>query len=111
MESRQARWERMRRVVDRWHHSGESSTTFARANGISTTTLLAWQRRLAASSQGGPSRRECSSEMTLMPVQIVPPIGNEVSGIDVLLVSGDRLHVPPEVPEETLRRIVQLLLG
>ncbi len=109
MESRQARWERMRRVVDRWHRSEESSTTFARANGISTTTLFAWQRRVAEWAKETASHRGRSSELTLVPVQIVPPVVNEAGGIDLLLVSGDRLHVGHDAPEETVRMVVRVL--
>jgi transposase-like protein len=102
---REERLAQMRHLVDRWHESGESAVAFARANGMSPSTLFGWQRRLT--ERRGRARR--AARLTLLPVRVTSTAADRDGAIDVLLASGDRIHISDDRSEERLRLVVRVL--
>jgi transposase len=109
MGSRQRRLTRMREVIERWHASGDSARSFAKANGLAPSTLFRWQQRLTESD--GAAGREKHERISLLPVRVVAGTTEPeaTDAIEVVLTTGDRLHVGPGVAEDRLRVVVRVL--
>jgi transposase len=109
MGSRPRRLTRMRDVVERWHASGESARSFAKANRMAPSTLFRWQQRLAESE--GAVRSQERDRIPLLPVRVVAGMTEPeaTDAIEVVLTTGDRLHLGPAVAENQLRVVVRVL--
>jgi hypothetical protein len=93
----------MKRLVRKWRASGQTKAEFVRAHGVSRGKLEYWVRRL----DGRGGRRQ--EPLSLIPVQVTDTASGPAGEIEILLASGDRLRVSPEVPVEALRRVIDVL--
>lgn len=109
MGLREGRLARMRDVVERWHASGDSARSFAKANRMSASTLFRWQQRLAEFEGAAGSQER--DRIQLVPVRVVAGMTEPeaTDTIEVVLTTGDRLHVGPAVAEGPLRVVVRAL--
>jgi hypothetical protein len=104
------RAERMRRLIRQWRASGQSKAEFVRRHGLSRGKLEYWVRRLGGPTGGRGGRRR--EPVNLIPVRLSDQTVAEPSGgIEILLGSGDRVRVSPEVSAEALRRVIEILRG
>ena len=101
MKQGKASWatnrERMTSLVERWRSSGETAAGFARRYGISAPKFQYWRDRLKGKPRGGPAG---DSVVGFAPVHVVPTSVGE--GLDIVLASGDRLHVGRDVGVDVL---------
>ena len=99
--------ERMRALIRKWRASGQTKTEFVRANGVSRGKLEYWVRRLGEEPAERRGRRARS--VNLIPVRVTGTASESPGEIEILLAGGDLVRVSPEVPAETLRRVIEVL--
>src|SRR5579862_5239521 len=87
----------MATVVKQWPASGETQAVFAARHGVSAAKLRYWLRRAAAKTTGS---------VAFAPVQVIAPVRDGESAIEIVLGTGERLVVPPSVSPEFLRRVL-----
>ncbi|MEZ5403655.1 MAG: hypothetical protein R2729_28505 [Bryobacteraceae bacterium] len=102
-EQRREYWAR---VIGDQEASGETVRGYCRSRKVGEHSFYQWRRRLE--EQGRKTKPE-------RPVQFVPVdrqtviAGPERGGVELTLVSGDRLHVPAGADADTLRMILAVL--
>ena len=92
---------RMARLVARWRESDESGASFARRHGVRPWTFWYWSRKLSAVRSAHPV------PPAFVPVHVMPAV--EPGRIEVVLVSGDRLHVEAGTSADLVRAVVVAL--
>lgn len=111
------------RVIRAWNESGQTLTEFAEARRVNRGRLERWIRLLddesaAASSRDGATsaQRENAATAAFLPVRIVPsppkeplsmPSSNQV--LEVELVGGDRIRLPPGFAAADFSRLLAVL--
>lgn len=106
MGKRESKRERMAGVLDRWGRSGLSAAEFCRRHGITRQALSYWKRVL------GPVARRVEHRVprpAFVPLQIVDEPVAEVSVLEIVLSSGDRVRVPAGTSVEQIRAVVSAL--
>ena len=91
---------RMARLVARWRASDESGASFARRHGVRPWTFWYWSRKVSA-----PSASPASP--TFVPVRVAPAV--DASVIEVVVASGDRVHVRAGASADLVRAAVAAL--
>ena len=92
---------RMARLVAQWRASDESGASFARRHGVRPWTFWYWSRKRSAPASTRPALP------TFVPVHVAPPV--ETGVIEVVLASGERLHVHAGASGDLLRAVVAAL--
>jgi transposase-like protein len=108
MQAQDDRRSTMLDLARRWRDSGGTARAFAQEHGITTWTLYYWRKRLARDERPARRRRRMR-RVRLAPVHVVASAEGNRGDLEVLLASGDRVRVPPEVSADTLRRVVEVL--
>lgn len=112
----------MSRLLEQQESSGLSVAEYARQQGLDAARLYEWRRRLGWSggrrSKGATRirRRAPESAVMLIPVE-VEPVGAPLCGsaaalaasVVLELPTGERIHVPPGIGEDTLVATVRAL--
>jgi len=102
------RKDQMRAVVERWRRSGESAAAFCRRRGLRPQKLSYWKRVLGEAGpivkRGGGGRRAPG----FVPVRLVGADA-VASGLEVVLVNGERVVVGEGVSRELLREVLLTL--
>jgi hypothetical protein len=91
-------------LIGQWRTSGQSKAEFVRVHGVTRSKFEYWLRRLAIH---GPRRRRRS--LSFIPVQVSGAAVEDPAPIEIVLASGDRLRVKPDVPLEALRQVLSVL--
>lgn len=91
---------RMARLIARWRASDESGASFARRHGVRPWTFWYWSRKTSAPSPGPVSP-------TFVPVRVAPAV--DASVIEVVVASGDRVHVRAGASVDLVRAAVAAL--
>jgi hypothetical protein len=91
----------MARLVARWRASDESGASFARRHGVRPWTFWYWSRKRSANASAR------SAPPTFVPVHVAPSVDTGL--IEVVLASGDRLHVRAGASGDLLRAVVSAL--
>jgi transposase-like protein len=95
-------------LARQWRDSGAPARAFAQEHGVTAWTLYYWRKRLAL--QDRPARRRPRSRrVQLAPVHVMTMAEDVGSDLEIVLASGDRVRVSPQVSVDTLRRVVQVL--
>jgi hypothetical protein len=83
-------------IVEAWHASGETLTTFAARHGVEARRLGRWVRRLGGEDEG----------VRFHPVRIAGGAVQERSGplIEIELAGGQRVRVAPGFHGDDLQR-------
>ena len=92
---------RMARLVAQWRASDESGARFARRHGVRPWTFWYWSRKRSANASAR------AAPPTFVPVHVAPPV--ETGVIEVILASGERLHVHAGTSGDLLRAVVAAL--
>jgi len=95
---------RMTRLVAAWRASGATRAGFARRHQIPAWTFWYWCRKLSAQS---PVDRDPAPAATFVPVRVTAEA--DAPAIEVILTSGERLHVRPDAPADLVRAVVTAL--
>jgi hypothetical protein len=93
------RWQRR---LHRFRDSGLTVTAFCEREGISAASFYAWRRRLQA-DQTPPD----ADPPHLVPVRVVIPSAS--APVELVLLTGLVLRLPPETDLDWLRRLLPLL--
>jgi hypothetical protein len=102
--------ERMKRLIRQWRASGQTKAEFVRRHGLSRGKLEYWVRQLDGPTGGRGGR--VREPVNLIPVRLSDQtVADPAEAIEILLGSGDRVRVSPEVPAEALRRVIEVLRG
>ena len=109
MATPEARREQMLDLARRWRESGVKARTFAEEHGVTAWTLYYWRQRLDGAPARDRRRRRSTPRTTLAPVHVVTDPVPRADGLEILLVSGDRLRASADVSAETLRGVLQVL--
>jgi hypothetical protein len=105
----QAQDDRRTRMLDlarRWQASGTKARAFAQEHGVTPWVLYYWRQRLARDDRPGRWRRCRSRRVKLAPVHVVTDVDG---GIEITLVSGDRVRVSAGVSPDLVGQIVRVL--
>lgn len=94
---------RMSRLVARWRESDETGASFARRHRVRPWVFWYWSRKLAETPRSASSPAESSM---FVPVRVVP---DGASGIEIVLASGDRVHVREGASTDPVRAVVSAL--
>jgi hypothetical protein len=92
--TRQEYW---RKVIGEQSGSGQSVTTFCRGKGISDASFYTWRKRL---------REETPLKSALVEAGTN---GNGAPGVEMVLTSGERLHIGCGADASTLRMVLSVL--
>ena len=87
-------------VVEAWRTSGESLAGFARRHGLGAPRIAWWARRV----DGRPP-----APVRFHPVRLATPDGGGGAAIEIHLVGGHRVRVPPGFPAADLQRVLAVL--
>jgi hypothetical protein len=87
-------------MVEAWRNSGESLAAFARRHRVDRRRVGRWAKRVDT-SEPAPVR--------FHPVRVADPDDREGAAIEIYLVGGPRVRVPPGFRTEDLRRVVAVL--
>jgi hypothetical protein len=111
-------------IVEAWRRSGESQVNFATRHGVDPKRIGRWAARLARSDgnrvmSARPVERRARGTLRFHPVEVVgarsPALGASAGGsdpaIEIVLVGGGAVRVPPGVAREDLERVLGVLLG
>ena len=90
---------KMGQLVARWRESGEPQAGFARRHGIPPWTFWYWCRKLATVPAPAPD--------VFVPLHVAPDEATPV--LEVVLRSGDRLHVRPGASADLLQMTLAAL--
>ena len=128
MEKRIRRCDLARRqwqtAIERWQSSGQSVRAFCRQGGLKESAFFFWRRELAlqdradATSSPSPSCKQKTSSPVeptgaaarFLPVQVVAGHDPRRAGdIEIVLVSGRAVRVPPQFDRQTLADVLTVL--
>lgn len=89
-------------MAQRWQASTDTQETFARRHGVSRSALQYWLRQGAA--------HVATATAAFAPVQVTTPlvVGGGAS-VEILLVSGERVVVPPHASVDQVRVVLAAL--
>jgi len=87
-------------VVEAWRASGESLAGFARRHGVGSQRIAWWARRI----DGGTP-----APVRFHPVRLANLDGGSGAAIEIHLVGGHRVRVPPGFPAADLQRVLAVL--
>ena len=98
------KWRFWRQLIEAWRGSDETIRGFCQRHGISEPSFYSWRRRIEAAEQVE------SSSPTFAEVRLteaaVPAGASTDDRVELVLGSGDRLHVGANVSAEHLRRVL-----
>lgn len=100
--------ERMRAVVERWRRSGESAAAFCRRRGLRPQKLSYWKRVLGEAGPIVKRRGGGRRAPGFVPVRLLGA-GAVTSGLEIVLVSGERVVVGEGVSRELLGDVLRSL--
>jgi hypothetical protein len=106
MQAQDDRRTQMLDLARRWQASGMKARAFAQEHGVTAWVLYYWRQRLAREERPVRRRRRRSRRVNLAPVHVVTDAD---CGVEITLVSGDRVRVSPGVPADLVGQIVRLL--
>ena len=93
------------KLVERWQRSKLSAREFATREGVASSTLAWWKWRLG-------SRTDRSTQVAVVPVEIVPARAPKAAETPVEVVLGDVVvRVRAGFNAETLGRVLDVLEG
>lgn len=103
--TRQKRRHQMLALAQRWSAGTETQERFAGRHGLSGSALQYWVRQMTAtqrtiSTTPGPA---------FAPVQLTAAGVVADAAVEVVLVSGERVVVPPQASAEHLRVVLSVL--
>jgi len=87
-------------VVEAWRTSGESLREFARRHRVDRRRVARWAGRLDGSEP---------APVHFHPVRVADPERGDGRAIEIHLVGGRHVRVPPGFPPEDLRRVLTML--
>lgn len=87
-------------IVDAWRNSGESLSGFARRHRVDPRRVARWAGQVDG-SEPAPVR--------FHPVRLADHDGGAGAAIEIQLVGGPRVRVPPGFQTEDLRRVLAVL--
>ena len=96
---------RMARLVAEWRASGESGARFARRHHVPAWTFWYWCRKLPRDTGSDASGRPLAAPFVPVRVAADP----DPNAIEVVLASGERVHVRAGAPVELLRAVLTAL--
>jgi hypothetical protein len=94
----------MTRLVAQWRASGESRAGFARRRHIPAWTFWYWCHKLSAEPRTGSAD---SPPASFVPVRVA--VDADAPIIEIVLTSGERLHVRPGASVDLVRAVVRAL--
>jgi hypothetical protein len=99
-ERKERQW---RRWIDQWRVSGLSVRAFCVQHGLAQASFYAWRRAL---------ERRAAEQLAFVPVQVVADaVPVQASALEVLLLDGRIVRVPPGFDAGTLRQSLAVLEG
>jgi transposase-like protein len=112
----QATWAKR---VEEWRASGVSAQEFARRIGVSANSLRHWAWRLKSRAEptgrSGTSRERSAAMSTVQGTPVSPLTFVEMTAaiqgapLELVLVNGVRVRVPPEFDASALARILDVV--
>ena len=99
--TQQKRRRQMLALVQRWQASTDTQATFAQRHGLSRSALQYWLRQATA---GGTSTLG-----TFAPVRVTGPSPVDGAAVEIVLVGGERVVVPPHASADHLRVVLSVL--
>ena len=93
-------------LARRWQASGTKARAFAQEHGVTPWVLYYWRQRLAGDDRPVERRRRRSRPVKLAPVHVVTDADR---GIEITLVSGDRVRLSAGVSPDLVGEIVRVL--
>jgi transposase-like protein len=93
----------MRRLVTQWRVSGESAAGFARRHRVHPWTFWYWCRKQSTEAPASPD----TPRTAFVPVQVVAETA--AAAVEVVLPSGERLHVRAGASLEVVQAVVTAL--
>ena len=86
-------------LIARHKQSGKTVEAFCQENGVNSPSFYSWRKRLAEKGQ--------PIGFALVQTSAVPQ--QRVEPVELVLSSGDRLHIQPGVDAATLRLVLSVL--
>jgi hypothetical protein len=105
MPAQDDRRSQMLDLARRWQASGTKARPFAQEHGVTPWVLYYWRQRLARDDRPVRRRRR-GRPVKLAPVHVVTDANG---GIEITLVSGDRVRVSAGVSADLVSEIVRVL--
>jgi transposase len=96
--------EEKRKIVAEAMEPGASMAEVARRHDVNPNLLFTWRRRTRTKSAA-----EGAGSVELVPVVVAPETAAPASRMEIVLVSGERIIVGPDVDTAALGRIVKTL--
>ena len=95
---------RMARLVAQWRVSGASRASFARRHHLPAWTFWYWCRKLSAA----PRTESADTQLaTFVPVRMA--VEPDAHVIEIVLTSGERLHIRTGASADLVRAVVTAL--
>lgn len=94
----------MRRLVAQWRESGEAGARFARRHHVHPWTFWYWCRKVSTEAQ---TASRATKSATCVPVRVAPEPDTNV--VEVVLASGERLHIRGGASADVVRVVVAAL--
>lgn len=92
-------------LAQRWYTGTETQEQFAQRHGLSRSALQYWVRQMTAT----PTTVATGSAPAFAPVQLTAPPVIADAAVEVVLVSGERVVVPPHASADQLRVVLSVL--
>ncbi len=102
-ESKAARAERWRGVVEQWQKGGQSRAAFCRAQGVPLWQLCYWIRRFTGRTPAAAEDKDGFVEVTSTRC--------DGSGVVLRLRTGVEVELQPGFDGATLKRLLELVLA
>lgn len=103
--TRQKRRHQMLALAQRWCAGTETQERFARRHDLSRSALQYWVRQMTATRPTGST----TSAPAFAPVQLTAAAVVADAAVEVVLVSGERVVVPPHASADQLRVVLSVL--
>ena len=108
MKAREAKRERMRKLVREWLASGEPASRFAAQQGLTKETFRFWRQRFGRNKARRGRRRP--AEPVLAAVRVVDDLGAAgFATVEIRLVGGDVIRAGDGLTLDRLAGIVRVL--
>jgi hypothetical protein len=90
-------------LAQRWQSGTDTQEAFARRHGVSRSALQYWLRQSAA--------QVTPEAVAFAPVQVTTPPrgGGAGEAVEIVLVSGERVVVPPQASADQVRMVLAAL--